>query len=303
MTDIPPAAQETTRGVRDIAGGIDLLIVTGLTGAGRSTAAHALEDIGWYVVDNVPPAVVQPSIAQVRAAGIRRLALVLDVRVGRMFSQLGGVFESLRHAKSQFEVLFLEADSEVLVRRQSSARRPHPLQGDGSLLDGVEHEREQLADLRAGADMVIDTSRLNPHQLVARVAHAYGGEVSERLRVLVMSFGFKNGVPVDADLVFDVRFLPNPHWLPDLRPQTGLDAPVRDYVLRQPAAAPFLDQVLGLLQLQRPGYVTEGKRTVTVAVGCTGGKHRSTAVAEQLAARLRDGGIPARTVHRDLGLE
>lgn len=280
-----------------------LLIVTGMTGAGRTTAAHALEDIGWYLVDNLPPSVMFDTLTELHGAGIFQVAVVLDVRSRTLFGQLRQMFDRLNAEGMGYDVLYLEAADEIVVRRQESARRPHPLQGSGRLLDGVTAEREQLAPMRAAADLVINTSELNPHQLSARIVQAYGGGVAAELRAVVMSFGFKNGTPVDADLVTDVRFLPNPHWVPQLRSQTGLCRPVSDYVLAQEAATPFLKQLLGLVLIQRDGYLREGKRLITIAIGCTGGKHRSTAMSEALAVLLREAGIPTGVFHRDLGLE
>ncbi|HEU5486879.1 MAG TPA: RNase adapter RapZ [Microlunatus sp.] len=283
--------------------GLRVVVVTGMSGAGRSTAANALEDLGWYVVDNLPPTVLPEVCAQARESGIGRLAVVLDVRTRSFFEQLPAMFTELAASGTMPEILFLEATDDVIVRRQESVRRPHPLQGDGRLLDGITRERQTLATLRAAADLVIDTSSINIHQLTARVSHAYGDAADDKLRVTVVSFGFKNGIPVDADLVVDVRFLPNPHWVPELRPQTGLSAPVRDYVLGQPGAEDFLQRLQELLQVTSTGYIREGKRFATVAIGCTGGKHRSTAMAEEFGRRLRDAGMATKVLHRDVGRE
>lgn len=280
-----------------------VLVVTGMSGAGRSTAAHALEDLGWYVVDNLPPAMLDDLCTQMEAAGVEQLAVVLDVRSWSLFEQLPTMYEDLARRGISPEVLFLDASDQTIVRRQSSARRPHPLQGDGRLADGVQVERSLLADLRSVADVVIDTTGLNPHQTASRVAHFFATERAGELRVLLLSFGFKNGVPVDADLVVDARFLPNPHWVPELRPQTGLQPEVRDYVLEQTDAEPFLQQVEGLVRLVAPGYLREGKHHLTVGIGCTGGKHRSTALATELGRRLAAGGMRVEVMHRDLGLE
>ena len=280
-----------------------LVVVTGMSGAGRSTAANALEDLGWYVVDNLPPSVLPEVCEQARQTNLSRLAVVLDVRIRTFFEQLPAVFADLSRHGTMPEILFLEASDEVIVRRQESVRRPHPLQGDGRLLDGITAERETLATLRAAADLVIDTSSLNVHQLSSRVTHAYGGDSNDQLRVTLLSFGFKNGIPVDADMVFDVRFLPNPHWIPELRPQTGLSKPVSDYVLRQDGAEDFLQSLRQIVTTVSVGYIREGKRFATIAIGCTGGKHRSTAMAEEFARRLRAQSTPTTVLHRDLGRE
>lgn len=280
-----------------------VLVVTGMSGAGRSTAAHALEDLGWYVVDNLPPAMLIDLCAQMEAAGVRHLAVVLDVRSWSLFEQLPTMYDDLEARGLRPEVLFLDASDETIIKRQSSARRPHPLQGDGRLADGVQAERSLLAELRAAADVVIDTTSLNPHQTAARVAHFFASSRADELRVLLLTFGFKNGVPVDADVVVDVRFLPNPHWVPELRPQTGLEPAVSEYVLGQAEATPFLAQVEGMIQMTEAGYRREGKHHLTVGVGCTGGKHRSTAMAVELGRRLAASGTTVQVMHRDLGLE
>lgn len=280
-----------------------LVVVSGMSGAGRSTAAHTLEDLGWYVVDNLPPSVLPEVCEQARQTNLSRLAVVLDVRIRTFFEQLPAVFADLSRHGTMPEILFLEATDDVIVRRQESVRRPHPLQGDGRLLDGITAERETLATLRAAADLVIDTSSLNVHQLSSRVTHAYGGDSNDQLRVTLLSFGFKNGIPVDADMILDVRFLPNPHWIPELRPQTGLSKPVSDYVLRQDGAEDFLQTLRQIVDTVSVGYIREGKRFATIAIGCTGGKHRSTAMSEEFARRLRAQGTPTTVLHRDLGRE
>ncbi len=280
-----------------------LVVVTGMSGAGRSTAAHTLEDLGWYVVDNLPPSVLPEVCEQARQIDITRLAVVLDVRTRSFFEQLPTMFADLSEDGTLPEIMFVEASDEVIVRRQESVRRPHPLQGDGRLLDGIHAERETLATLRAAADLVIDTSSLNVHQLSSRVTHAYGGDSNDQLRVTLLSFGFKNGIPLDADMVLDVRFLPNPHWIPELRPQTGLSKPVSDYVLGQVGAEPFLQSLQQMFATVSVGYLHEGKRFATIAIGCTGGKHRSTSMAEEFARRLRAQGTPTTVLHRDVGRE
>jgi RNase adapter protein RapZ len=300
---MPDNSAVTTESVEEPTKPLRLVVVTGLSGAGRSTAAHSLEDLGWYVIDNLPPSLLVEVCAQARQIELTRVAVVLDVRTRKFFEQLPTMFSDLAALGMLPEIRFLEATDDIIVRRQESVRRPHPLQGDGRLMDGIIRERETLATLRAAADLVIDTSSLNIHQLRSRVSHAYGGTSDDQLRVTLLSFGFKNGLPIDADMVFDVRFLPNPHWVPELRPQTGLSRPVSDYVLSQAGAEPFLDAVQQVLESVSKGYVREGKRFVTIGIGCTGGKHRSSAMAEELAHRLRATGLPTTVLHRDLGRE
>ncbi len=282
----------------------ELVILTGMSGAGRSTAANALEDLGWYVVDNLPPALL-PVLADLgsRARGVRRIAAVTDVRSGDFFTELRSALDQLRAVGFAPRIVFLAAGDDALVRRFESVRRPHPLQGDGTILDGIRRERELVRDLRGDADIIIDTSSLNVHELSAKVAESFAKEGEPRMRATVMSFGFKYGIPLDADLVADVRFLPNPHWVGELRPLTGRDQPVSDYVFEQDGALDFVDAYDRVLQIIEQGYRREGKRYVTIAIGCTGGKHRSVAVIESLAERLRERGLETAVVHRDLGRE
>lgn len=281
----------------------ELLLVTGMSGAGKTAATATLDDLGWFVVDNLPPSLLMDLVDTVtERADQRRLAVVVDVRGGVFFNELQGALAQLSSRGTRPHVLFLEASDEALVRRFESARRPHPLQAEGRVVEAIDRERGLLAELRAGADLVIDTSLLNVHELAARIRTAFG-EDSSALRAIIVSFGYKYGLPVDADLVADMRFLPNPHWVPELRPQTGQQAAVRDYVLSQPGAAEFLGRYADLLGSVFDGYLREGKRFVTVGVGCTGGKHRSVAMSEALASRLRETGVETLVVHRDLGRE
>jgi UPF0042 nucleotide-binding protein len=282
----------------------ELVVVTGMTGAGRSTAAKELEDLGFYVVDNLPPSLL-PDVVRLVDESLgsgQPMAVVVDVRSGSFFHTLhANLAQGALGRKAT--LVFLDATDEVLVRRQEAARRPHPLQASGRLLDGLRRERRVLADLRSDADLVIDTSALNVHQLTDRIAEAFGTEESTRLKVTVVSFGFKYGIPVDADFMADMRFLPNPHWIPELRQLTGRDEAVSDYVMSQPGAEEFLDGYVPVLAMVADGYLREGKRFMRVAIGCTGGKHRSVAMSEEIARRLVDLGLSARVMHRDLGRE
>ena len=283
----------------------EILIVSGMSGAGRSTVADALEDLGWYVVDNLPPQMLRPlmDLAERAASGLPKLAAVVDVR-GRDFDpELSEMIASLR-VGTELRVVFLDASDAVLVRRFESVRRPHPLQGDGTILDGIRAERERLADLRESSDIVIDTTELNIHQLSSAVNDMFRAEDQPAVRVTIISFGFKYGVPVDADHVADVRFLPNPFWIPELRGHTGLEEPVREYVLEQDGAIEFIDRYASALEPVLAGYRRENKRHATIAIGCTGGKHRSVALARELADRMgRLPGVGVTVRNRDLGRE
>ncbi|GAB2466907.1 RapZ family nucleotide-binding protein [Jatrophihabitans fulvus] len=288
-------------------GGLETVIVTGLSGAGRSAAAKCFEDLGFYVVDNLPAELIGTLVdLGSRTQGtVTRLAVVMDVR-GRAFSS--DLRETIRGLSGPLRprVLFLEASDDVLVRRFENVRRQHPLQGSGRLIDGISAERELLSGLRDDADLVIDTSNRSVHDLRRAIESAFTGPMTDdrtALRATVLSFGFKYGLPVDADMVVDVRFLPNPHWIPELRPLTGQDAEVRDYVLSQEGAAEFVDKYTEILRIVGAGYRRESKRFLTLAVGCTGGKHRSVAISQQLADRLSALGVRTTVVHRDLGRE
>jgi len=280
--------------------------VSGLSGAGRSTAAKCLEDLGWFVVDNLPPELIATMVelgAQARGA-ITKVAVVMDVRSRAFTDDLASVIKDLDARGYKPRVLFLEATDAVLVRRFEAVRRGHPMQGDGRLADGITAERTLLEPLREEADLVLDTSSLSVHDLRAKIEDAFGSEASTQTRVTVLSFGYKYGLPMDADLVMDVRFLPNPFWIPELREHTGLDGEVRNYVLSQEGAEEFLDRYHQLLRLIGAGYKREGKRYLTLAVGCTGGKHRSVALSVELAQRLsKEDGMAVKVVHRDLGRE
>jgi UPF0042 nucleotide-binding protein len=283
----------------------EFLIVTGMSGAGRSTVANALEDLGWYVVDNLPPQMLRPllDLANLGGAALPKVAAVVDVRGRDLFDGFPGVARALREHGS-VQVVFLDASDDVLVRRFESVRPPHPLQGDGTQLDGIRPERNRVAPQREAADIVIDTSNFNVHQLATKVNEVFAEEGAARHKLTVMSFGFKYGLPSDADLVADMRFLPNPFWIDELRGSTGLDAEVRDYVLSREGAQEFLDAYTAALRPILEGYQRENKSHSTVAIGCTGGKHRSVAMAEEIARRLADApGVAVNVRHRDLGRE
>jgi UPF0042 nucleotide-binding protein len=302
---------DSETGGRDIGGeartsGMEVAVVTGLSGAGRSTAAKCLEDLGWFVVDNLPPELIATMVelgAQARGA-ITKVAVVMDVRSRAFTDDLSSIIKDLDARGYKPRVLFLEATDAVLVRRFEQVRRGHPMQGDGRLADGITAERALLAPLREQADLVLETSALSVHDLRAKIEDAFGTESSTQTRVTVLSFGYKYGLPMDSDLVMDVRFLPNPFWIPELRDHTGLEGDVRNYVLTQEGAEEFLDRYHELLRLIGAGYKREGKRYLTLAVGCTGGKHRSVAISEELARRLsNEDGMAVKVVHRDLGRE
>ncbi|NQX28643.1 RNase adapter RapZ [Microbacteriaceae bacterium VKM Ac-2854] len=283
----------------------DVLIVTGMSGAGRSTVANALEDLGWYVVDNLPPQMLRPLVDLAQRAGttLPRIAAVVDIRGRDFFADLGDIVSEMRQG-TDLRVVFLEATDAALVRRFEQVRRPHPLQGRGTLLDGISAERSRLAQLRESADIVIDTSDLNIHQLATAITERFAEIGRAGLQVTVMSFGFKYGLPADADLVADARFLPNPYWIPELRAHTGLDEEVKEYVLAQNGAEEFIDAYSRALRPVLEGYQRENKRHATIAVGCTGGKHRSVAMAGRLAEQLNSlPGVAVSVKHRDLGRE
>ncbi|WP_179389071.1 RNase adapter RapZ [Psychromicrobium silvestre] len=296
MTDLTPVKPQES----------ELLVVTGMSGAGRSTAANALEDHGWYVVENLPPQMLS-TLAELVARtpqALPKLAVVVDVRGKAFFADIRDSLNMLAASGISYRVLFLDADDDTLVRRFEQGRRPHPLQGDGRMLDGIAAERELLAQLRDAADVVIDTSKRNVHELASQVTELFSDSGPVVLRLTVMSFGFKYGLPVDANYVADVRFIPNPHWVPQLRPHTGLDKDVSDFVLVDNNANEFVGRYVRALEPVLEGYRRENKHYATIAVGCTGGKHRSVAVAVELAKRLAQlPRVAVSTRHRDLGRE
>ena len=283
----------------------ELLIVTGMSGAGRSTVGNALEDQGWYVIDNLPPQLLGPisDLFALSKANLPRIAVIIDVRGGEFFNELIGNIEQLRTRDINVQLLFLEAEDSALVKRFEAVRRPHPLQGEGTIIDGIAAERQELLALREMADIVFDTTELNVHQLTNRVAEAFTTN-AKGLKVNVMSFGFKYGIPTDADLVADARFIPNPHWQDELRAMTGHDAPVADYVLAQQGVQDFITNYVAVLRTTLAGYRTENKRFATIAIGCTGGKHRSVAVVARIAQLLSElDDVAVSVKHRDLGKE
>jgi UPF0042 nucleotide-binding protein len=284
----------------------ELLILTGMSGAGRSTVAHSLEDLGWHVVDNLPPALL-PELATEMEKTESSVAVVVDVRGGKFFDALASALEALGASDIKYRLLFLDASDQALVQRFESTRRPHPLQSSDRIVDGIARERAKLEDLRSQADVVIDTSNLNVHQLEKRTAEIFAAGMAKALRINVLSFGYKYGIPVDADLVLDCRFIPNPHWVPELRPKSGLDDAVYQHVLASEGVKEFVRAYVDVVEKMIPGYLREGKKYVTIAIGCTGGKHRSVSIAREIASQLNrahgDFEVSALPSHRDVGRE
>jgi RNase adapter protein RapZ len=288
--------------------GREIVVITGMSGAGRSTVAHAMEDHGWYVIDNLPPSLLIP-LFDLTQSSDDSIAVVIDVRGRQFFDDLNQTLAELVERGISRKIIFVDAADDVLVRRFESSRRPHPLQGSDRIVDGIERERDRLRELRSGADLVVDSSQLNVHQLEKKIAELFSVDPSASLKVNVLSFGYKFGLPVDADLVMDCRFIPNPHWNPELRAMNGLDKQVSEAVLNAESVGEFLEKYLSLFNSLGQGYLREGKKYITLAIGCTGGKHRSVAVAEELARRINGSAIDAEhsvsahAIHRDLGRE
>lgn len=282
----------------------EIVVITGMSGAGRSEAIHTFEDLGFFCIDNLPPSFIPQlvALAELPDSKMRKLAVVCDVRAHEFFDELAGEVDELEQCAIPHRLLFLEADDPTLLRRFKETRRRHPLAEDGqSLADAIAEERELLEPLRMRADMVIDTTGLRPSELRKRIREEfYAGPLTHTVSCSVSSFGFKHGAPTDADIVMDVRFLPNPHYIAELRPLTGQDEAVRSYVLGRPETAEFLQRWYALLDLLMPGYIAEGKNHLTVALGCTGGQHRSVALAEATAAHLRKAGFRVNVSHRDI---
>ena len=286
----------------------EIVVITGMSGAGRSTVAHAMEDHGWYVIDNLPPSLLL-SIFDMTERSADSIAVVIDVRGRQFFDDLNRSLAELAERGISRKIIFVDAADDVLVRRFESSRRPHPLQGNDRIVDGIDREREKLRELRSGADLVVDSSQLNVHQLEKKIAELFSTYTAASLKVNILSFGYKFGLPVDADLVMDCRFIPNPHWNPELRPKNGLDKDVSAAVLGAENVGEFLDRYVALFQSIGQGYFREGKKFITLAIGCTGGKHRSVAIAEELASRINGSQldaehfVSAHAIHRDLGRE
>ena len=286
----------------------EILVISGMSGAGRSTVAHSLEDLGWYVVDNLPPALVGNLIELVEKS-VQKIAVVIDVRGRAFFDDLTNALADLAELGISRKILFVDAADDALVRRFESTRRPHPLQGGGRILDGISKERVRLQEIRNAADIVIDSSALNIHQLEKKVNDYFNQSSDVDLKVNILSFGYKYGIPVDADLVMDCRFIANPHWDPKLRPLTGMDKPVSKAVLESANVEEFLERYQLLFDTLAKGFITEGRKFLTLAIGCTGGKHRSVAITEELVTRLANGKnlsnyrIQTHGIHRDLGRE
>ncbi|MDA2962944.1 MAG: RNase adapter RapZ [Actinomycetota bacterium] len=283
----------------------EILILTGMSGAGRSTVAHALEDLGWYVVDNLPPALLPALVSKGTGSDGKEYAVVVDVRGGHFFDELMHSLDELKRDGSAYRLLFLDATDQALVQRFESTRRPHPLQGSDRIVDGIARERAKLDEVRSQCDITIDTTNLNIHQLEKRIGEIFGGGKATGIKINVLSFGYKYGIPVDSDLVLDCRFIPNPHWIPELRPLTGLTSQVSAKVLGNPGVAEFVTRYVDLIASMVPGYMHEGKKYLMIAIGCTGGKHRSVAITQEIAKQLNaiDRGISAYPTHRDVGRE
>ena len=283
----------------------EILILTGMSGAGRSTVAHALEDLGWYVIDNLPPSLLPALVSKGTGPDGKEYAVVVDVRGGHFFDELKLALEELNKSGFVYRLVFLDATDQALVQRFESTRRPHPLQGNDRIVDGIAREREKLDGFREKCDITIDTSNFNVHQLEKRIGEIFGGGKVQGVRINVLSFGYKYGIPVDSDLVLDCRFIPNPHWIPELRPLTGLTSQVSERVLGNVGVNDFVRNYVALVASMIPGYIAESKNYLTISVGCTGGKHRSVAITQEISKQLNalNIGLSAHPTHRDVGRE
>ena len=280
---------------------LELVIITGMSGAGKTVAVQSFEDLGYFCIDNMPPTLLPTFWELVKESGkISRIALVIDLRSRDFFNEVDSLIATLDNTQLvTTRIIFLDSSDSVLVSRYKETRRNHPLAPDGRVSDGIARERELLMDLRTRAQIIIDTSDISPRQLRERLIKDFATKDYQSFHVEVMSFGFKYGVPIDADIIWDVRFLPNPHYIPELRPQTGMDAPVYDYVMKQPETQAFYSKLIDVIEFCLPGYKKEGKSSVTIAIGCTGGKHRSVAIAERIANHLKTDNYAVNISHRD----
>ncbi len=282
---------------------VEVTVLTGLSGAGRSEAAKALEDLGWFVIDNLPPALIRKMLTLALAGSdINRIALVIDARGGAFFEEAAEELAKLRRDVANFRLVFLEASDDALVRRFDATRRRHPLATEDRVEVGIQRERELMARFREGADVIVDTSDLSVRALRTKLsAFFHPGSPADGLKTTVISFGFKHGLPLDADIVLDVRFLPNPHWVEELRPLTGLDDPVKRYVMDKDVTEDFLTRAKDLLAVLLPGYHDEGRHYLTIALGCTGGRHRSVVLAQEIGDFIQEKGYAVKVIHRDVG--
>ena len=280
---------------------LELVIITGMSGAGKTVAVQSFEDLGYFCIDNMPPTLLPTFWELVKESGkISRIALVIDLRSRDFFNEVDSLIATLDNTQLvTTRIIFLDSSDSVLVSRYKETRRNHPLAPDGRVSEGIARERELLMDLRTRAQIIIDTSDISPRQLRERLIKDFATKDYQTFHVEVMSFGFKYGVPIDADIIWDVRFLPNPHYIPELRPQTGMDAPVYDYVMKQPATQAVYSKLIDVIEFCLPGYKKEGKSSVTIAIGCTGGKHRSVAIAERIANHLKTDNYAVNISHRD----
>ena len=280
---------------------LELVIITGMSGAGKTVAVQSFEDLGYFCIDNMPPTLLPTFWELVKESGkISRIALVIDLRSRDFFKEVDSLIATLDNTQLvTTRIIFLDSSDSVLVSRYKETRRNHPLAPDGRVSEGIAKERELLMDLRTRAQIIIDTSDISPRQLRERLIKDFATKDYQTFHVEVMSFGFKYGVPIDADIIWDVRFLPNPHYIPELRPQTGMDAPVYDYVMKQPETQAFYSKLIDVIEFCLPGYKKEGKSSVTIAIGCTGGKHRSVAIAERIANHLKTDNYAVNISHRD----
>ena len=280
---------------------LELVIITGMSGAGKTVAVQSFEDLGYFCIDNMPPTLLPTFWELVKESGkISRIALVIDLRSRDFFKEVDSLIATLDNTQLvTTRIIFLDSSDSVLVSRYKETRRNHPLAPDGRVSEGIAKERELLMDLRTRAQIIIDTSDTSPRQLRERLIKDFATKDYQTFHVEVMSFGFKYGVPIDADIIWDVRFLPNPHYIPELRPQTGMDAPVYDYVMKQPETQAFYSKLIDVIEFCLPGYKKEGKSSVTIAIGCTGGKHRSVAIAERIANHLKTDNYAVNISHRD----